>query len=89
MKPDHTLGFEGIHRFLDGMLGDDMHAKRASSLWPMPHWAWSGPRPWRFIPLEGPSHGWGMFRQRYNSMADLYLGKRVTWIVGLVKVWGP
>jgi hypothetical protein len=32
MKPDHTLGFEGIHRFLDGMLGDDMHAKRVQSL---------------------------------------------------------
>jgi DDE family transposase len=32
MKPDHTLGFDGIHRFLDGMLGDDMHAKRVQSL---------------------------------------------------------
>jgi hypothetical protein len=32
MKPDHTLGFEGIHRFLDGMLGDEMHAKRVQSL---------------------------------------------------------
>ena len=32
MKPHHTLGFEGIHRFLDGMLGDDMHAKRVQSL---------------------------------------------------------
>jgi hypothetical protein len=32
MKPDRTLGFDGIHRFLDGMLGDDMHAKRVHSL---------------------------------------------------------
>jgi hypothetical protein len=32
MKPHHTLGFEGIHRFLDGMLGDEMHAKRVQSL---------------------------------------------------------
>ena len=32
MKPDQTLGFDGIHRFLDGMLGDDMHAKRVLSL---------------------------------------------------------
>jgi len=32
MKPDHTLGFEGIHRFLDGMLGDEVHAKRVQSL---------------------------------------------------------
>jgi transposase len=32
MNPDHTLGFDGIHRFLDGMLGDDMHAKRVQSL---------------------------------------------------------
>jgi hypothetical protein len=32
MKPDRTLGFDGIHRFLDGMLGDDMHAKRVQSL---------------------------------------------------------
>ena len=32
MKPDHTLGFDGIHRFLDGMLGEDMHAKRVQSL---------------------------------------------------------
>jgi hypothetical protein len=32
MKPDHTLGFNGIHRFLDGLLGADMHAKRVRSL---------------------------------------------------------
>jgi hypothetical protein len=32
MKPDRTLGFDGVHRFLDGMLGDDMHAKRVRSL---------------------------------------------------------
>jgi transposase len=32
MKPDRTLGFDGVHRFLDGMLGDDMHAKRVQSL---------------------------------------------------------
>jgi hypothetical protein len=32
MKPDHTLGFDCIHRFLDGMLGDDLHAKRVQSL---------------------------------------------------------
>jgi hypothetical protein len=32
MKPDQILGFDGIRRFLDGMLGDDMHAKRVLSL---------------------------------------------------------
>jgi hypothetical protein len=32
MKPDRTLGFDGVHRFLDGLLGDDMHAKRVQSL---------------------------------------------------------
>src|SRR5450759_1997715 len=32
MKPDQTLGFDGIHRFLDGLLGADMHAKRVLSL---------------------------------------------------------
>jgi hypothetical protein len=32
MKPDRTLGFDGVHRFLDGMLGADMHAKRVQSL---------------------------------------------------------
>src|SRR6202021_3187680 len=32
MKPDHTRGFDGIHRFLDGMLGDDMHAKHTQVL---------------------------------------------------------
>jgi hypothetical protein len=32
MKPDQTLGFNGIHRFLDGLLGADMHAKRVLSL---------------------------------------------------------
>ena len=32
MKPDHTLGFDGIHRFLDGLLGAGMHAKRVLSL---------------------------------------------------------
>ena len=32
MTPDHTLGFDGIHRFLDGLLGADMHAKRVLSL---------------------------------------------------------
>ena len=32
MKPDQTLGFDGIHRFLDGLLGSDMHAKRVLSL---------------------------------------------------------
>ena len=32
MTPDRTVGFDCIHRFLDGMLGDDMHAKRVQSL---------------------------------------------------------
>jgi Transposase DDE domain len=32
MTPDRTVGFECIHRFLDGLLGDDMHAKRVQSL---------------------------------------------------------
>src|SRR4029077_18099904 len=32
MKPDQTLGFDGIHRFLDSLLGADMHAKRVLSL---------------------------------------------------------
>lgn len=32
MTPDHTLGFDGIHRFLDGLLGAGMHAKRVLSL---------------------------------------------------------
>jgi len=32
MKPDQTLGFDGIHRFLAGLLGADMHAKRVLSL---------------------------------------------------------
>src|SRR4249920_603789 len=32
MKPDQTLGFDAIHRFLDGLLGADMHAKRVLSL---------------------------------------------------------
>jgi transposase len=32
MKPDHTLGFDDIHQFLDGLLGADMHAKRVQSL---------------------------------------------------------
>jgi hypothetical protein len=32
MKPDHTLCLDGIHRLLDGMLGDHMHAKRVQSL---------------------------------------------------------
>jgi transposase len=32
MKPDQSLGFDGIHRFLDGLLGADMHAKRVLSL---------------------------------------------------------
>jgi hypothetical protein len=32
MKPDHTLGFGGIYRFLDGMLRDDIHGKRVQSL---------------------------------------------------------
>jgi transposase len=32
MKPDQSFGFDGIHRFLHGMLGDDMHAKRIQSL---------------------------------------------------------
>ena len=32
MKPDQTLGFDGIHRFLHGLFGADMHAKRVLSL---------------------------------------------------------
>ena len=32
MKPDHTLGFDAIHAFLDSLLGADMHAKRVLSL---------------------------------------------------------
>ena len=32
MIPDRTVGFDCIHRFLDGMLGDDMHAKGVQSL---------------------------------------------------------
>jgi hypothetical protein len=32
MTPNRTVGFDGIHRFLDGILGDDMHAKRVQSL---------------------------------------------------------
>jgi hypothetical protein len=32
MTPDRTVGFDCIHRLLDGMLGDDMHAKRVQSL---------------------------------------------------------
>src|SRR6476659_624640 len=32
MKLDQTLGFDGIHRFLAGLLGADMHAKRVLSL---------------------------------------------------------
>ena len=32
MKPDQTLGFDGIRQFLDGLLGADMHAKRVLSL---------------------------------------------------------
>jgi transposase len=32
MKPDQTLGFDGIHRFLADLLGADMHAKRVLSL---------------------------------------------------------
>lgn len=32
MTPDRTLGFDDIHRFLDGLLGADTHAKRVQSL---------------------------------------------------------
>jgi hypothetical protein len=32
MQPDHALGFDAIHAFLDGLLGADMHAKRVLSL---------------------------------------------------------
>src|ERR1700679_2633550 len=32
MTPGRTVGFDCIHRFLDGLLGDDMHAKRVQSL---------------------------------------------------------
>ena len=32
MTPDRTLGFHDIHRFLDGLLGADTHAKRVQSL---------------------------------------------------------
>jgi hypothetical protein len=32
MKPDQTLGFDGIRQFLDGLLGADLHAKRVLSL---------------------------------------------------------
>jgi transposase len=32
MKPGHTLGFNDIHQFIDGLIGEDMHAKRVVSL---------------------------------------------------------
>jgi hypothetical protein len=32
MKPGQTLGFNDIHQFVDGLIGDDMHAKRVVSL---------------------------------------------------------
>jgi len=32
MKPDQTLGFQEVHRFLDGLFDGDLHAKRVLSL---------------------------------------------------------
>src|ERR1035437_8637400 len=32
MKPDHTLGSQEVHRFLDGLFDGDLHAKRVLSL---------------------------------------------------------
>jgi transposase len=32
MKPGHTLGFNDIHQFIGGLIGEDMHAKRVVSL---------------------------------------------------------
>src|ERR1700727_102558 len=32
MKPGHALGCNDIHQFVDGLIGEDMHARRVVSL---------------------------------------------------------
>ena len=48
MKPDHTLGFDAIHAFLDGLLGDE----RRKTGW-MRAEAVGDPGPWRQQALLG------------------------------------